>query len=265
MCVSRYSPLQANSGYSNDYDTRGYDPAHTLSPMVPHGHHLPPTAGGPAAAQFYPSYQDYNTTPLLPHATHPHQAAAAVAVAATSSHHHHHHQSYQGYNTAAVAAAAAAHQYYVPPTATYQPPGYPAQATQSIYHQYTGYGAETFNSHAGTQNGTTTLSPHMAHIDLTQTSVKSEYVPTPYVTPSPTLDLNSSTEVDLNTPSSGQKKSPINAPPSSLHSLMETANNSNSLRNISSGLAGPLYEQASLVARSADLNRKSKYIDFSFV
>ncbi|XP_013102034.2 muscle-specific homeobox protein tinman [Stomoxys calcitrans] len=252
------SPLQANSGYSNDYDTRGYDPAHTLSPMVPHGHHLPPASSGHSPAQFYPSYQDYNTTPLITHAPHTHQTAA-TAVAAIAASSTHHHQSYQGYNTAAVAAAAAAHQYYVPPTATYQPPGYPAaQNAQSIYHQYPGYGAEPFPSHNGTQNLSTSLPPHMAHIDLTQSnSVKSEYVPTPYVTPSPTLDLNSSTEVDLNTPSSGQKKSPVNPAPTSLHSLMETANNSNSLRNISAGLTGgPLYDQASLVARTADLSRK---------
>ncbi|XP_073823129.1 tinman [Musca autumnalis] len=253
------SPLQANSGYSNDYDTRGYDPSHTLSPMVPHGHHLPPTAGGPSPAQFYSSYQDYNTTPLITHATH----------AATTAHAHPH-QGYQGYNTAAVAAAAAAaHPYYVPPTATYQPPGYPVQSTQSIYHQYNGYASDPYQTHVTAQNGTTasaaaTTLPthHMSHIDLTQPIVKSEYVPTPYVTPSPTLDLNSSTEVDLNTPSSGQKKSPVsnntNPPPATLQSLMETANNSNSLRNISTGLpaGSSLYEQTSMVARTGDLSKR---------
>ncbi|KAH8317150.1 hypothetical protein KR074_005613 [Drosophila pseudoananassae] len=60
-------------------------------------------------------------------------------------------------------------------------------------------------------------------------AIKSEYIPTPYVTPSPTLDLNSSAEVDsLQAPA---QKLCGNGNPLSQR-LMETVNNSASLRSI---------------------------------
>lgn len=214
--------------------------------MVTHAHHIPTATT--AASQFYPTYQDY-TTPLHTHGapppptSHPHHSTATTLPPT-------HHQSYQGYN------ATVHHQYYMPPTSTYQPHGYPAQTgTQSLYN-YAGY--EAYNTNPVQQCVTTSVSS--THIDLTQSpSVKNEFVPTPYVTPSPTLDLNSSTEVDVNnTPSSAQKKSPMNGQ-TAMTSLMETANNSNSLRNISTGLTtAQLYEQGSLLSRQQDVIKKSK-------
>jgi len=63
--------------------------------------------------------------------------------------------------------------------------------------------------------------------------IKSEYIPTPYVTPSPTLDLNSSAEVDsLQTPSQKLCGNPLT------QRLMETASNSASLRSIHSAEEG---------------------------
>ncbi|XP_023309289.2 muscle-specific homeobox protein tinman [Lucilia cuprina] len=236
-----------SSAYATEYDARVYDAQNPLSSMVTHGHHIPPNAAA-AAAQFYPAYQDY-TAPLHTHMPpaphhHPHHHAAAAAAAAATPPTH---QSYHGYN-----------QYYMPSTATYQPPGYPAPQTasaQSLYYNAAGYDAYNPPNPAAQQCPSNTASTHM---DLSQSSsVKNEYVPTPYVTPSPTLDLNSSTEVDVNnTPSSAQKKSPLSSQ-TAMHSLMETANNSNSLRNISTGLTtAQLYEQGSLLSRQQDINKK---------
>ncbi|XP_065360088.1 muscle-specific homeobox protein tinman [Calliphora vicina] len=234
------------SAYATEYDTRVYEAQNSLTSMVTHGHHIPPNA---AAAQFYPAYQDYTHVPAPPHHHHAHHHAAAASTPPTT------HQAYQGYN--------ASHQYYMPSTATYQPPGYPAQtaSTQSLYN-YAAAGYDAYNPNPPQQcpslTHPTTSNSASTHIDLTQaTSVKNEYVPTPYVTPSPTLDLNSSTEVDVNnTPSSAQKKSPLSNQ-TAMHSLMETANNSNSLRNISTGLTTvQLYEQGSLLSRQQDINKK---------
>lgn len=65
-------------------------------------------------------------------------------------------------------------------------------------------------------------------------TIKSEYIPTPYVTPSPTLDLNSSAEVEsLQAPA--QK---LGGHTSGIQRLMETVSNSASLRSIHNGEEG---------------------------
>ncbi|KAM7364436.1 tinman [Cochliomyia hominivorax] len=248
------SPSQSLSvPYASEYDTRVYEAQNPLAGMVTHGHHIAPVAATAAASQFYPAYQDY-TAPLHTHAPPPPPPPAP------HHHPHHHattHQSYQSYN----------HQYYMPSTTTtYQPPGYPTQTVSSTapsLYNYAGY--ETYNTNPAPQQPQQcaplthpATATSISHVDLSQSpSVKNEYVPTPYVTPSPTLDLNSSTEVDVNnTPSSAQKKSPLSGQ-TAMHSLMETANNSNSLRNISTGLTtAQLYEQGSLLSRQQEINKK---------
>lgn len=258
-----FSPTQnLSSSYGPEYDARAYEASNPLSSIVTHGHHIPPVA---TAAQFYPAYQDYTAASIHSHVPH----APPPPPPPPLHHHHHHnhhstapptHQTYQNYN--------ASHQFYMPPTATYQPPPPPptyatqSAPTQSLYNYAGGYAAsEPFAANSTHQCSALTHPSTAAntHIDLTQTSIKTEYVPTPYVTPSPTLDLNSSTEVDANnTPSAIQKKSPLSTQ-NTMHSLMETANNSNSLRNISTGLTGQLYEQGSLLNRQQDSNKKSEF------
>ncbi|KAH8295132.1 hypothetical protein KR018_007565 [Drosophila ironensis] len=85
-------------------------------------------------------------------------------------------------------------------------------------------------------------------------SVKSEYIPTPYVTPSPTLDLNSSAEVDsLQAPA---QKLCGNGNPLTQR-LMETANNSASLRSIHGSEEGVKRKDHSQVTSSRSELRKN--------
>ncbi|KAH8326675.1 hypothetical protein KR067_011772 [Drosophila pandora] len=86
-------------------------------------------------------------------------------------------------------------------------------------------------------------------------AIKSEYIPTPYVTPSPTLDLNSSAEVEsLQTPA---QKLCGNGNPLSQR-LMETVNNSASLRSIHGSDEGVKRKDNSQVTSSrAELRKNS--------
>ncbi|KAH8381964.1 hypothetical protein KR009_001163 [Drosophila setifemur] len=78
-------------------------------------------------------------------------------------------------------------------------------------------------------------------------SIKSEYIPTPYVTPSPTLDLNSSTEVE----SMQANGNPLT------QRLMETVSNSASMRSIHSADDGAKRKDNSQVTSSRVELRKN--------
>uniref|UniRef100_A0A1A9VHX7 Homeobox domain-containing protein n=1 Tax=Glossina austeni TaxID=7395 RepID=A0A1A9VHX7_GLOAU len=222
-------PLHTStSAFPADYETRVYDGQNTLTSIAPHGHISTAAA---ASTSYYSAYQDY-TGPAS-------------------------HQTYQAYNPSH-------HQYYMPPpptVATYQPPAYSASAPQSMFNY--NYPTDPYMGSNIAQHCIATVSatPPTTHADLANNSlIKNEYVPTSYVTPSPTLDLNSSIEVDVNVSNgnSCQKKANNSslATSTSIHSLMETASNTASLRHISSGLTDAVYEQTSLLSISGDSNKK---------
>ncbi|XP_017845904.1 muscle-specific homeobox protein tinman [Drosophila busckii] len=90
---------------------------------------------------------------------------------------------------------------------------HPHQSYQTPYNQF--YAGNSYQSpaaynynYAGDVYATPTATAPIA------APVKSEYIPTPYVTPSPTLDLNSSTEVELQTPARKLNPSQSNMRPS---------------------------------------------------
>ncbi|XP_062125896.1 muscle-specific homeobox protein tinman isoform X1 [Drosophila sulfurigaster albostrigata] len=152
-------------------------------------------------------------SPLLPppHGHHPHAHA-----------HHHHHQLYAGY-----------HQDYGMPAHMFQHPhphahqGYQPAYNVSASQFYAGNASNAYQTSSAGYNynyataasavaspgdlyasaasasasstlpsvGSPVVSNAAAAI-IAAGTIKSEYIPTPYVTPSPTLDLNSSTEVD---------------------------------------------------------------------
>ncbi|KAL7727413.1 hypothetical protein ACLKA6_003071 [Drosophila palustris] len=106
--------------------------------------------------------------------------------------HHHGHQLYAGYH----------HQDYGMSAHMFQHP----QSYQSAYNVtasqfYAGSTANAYQSPAGYNYNYAGTGDVYASSSTIPTipppiSIKSEYIPTPYVTPSPTLDLNSSTEVE---------------------------------------------------------------------
>lgn len=191
---------------------------------------------------------------MAPH--HGHPAAASVL-------HHHHAQPYQHYATS---------QYYVPTNPAVGGPSIVTSNSTAAYHHQTAptaYGANQspYNYNYGLSESTF-ASPlpavgsnpnEMATDDIKSeyiSNIKSEYVPTPYVTPSPTLDLNSSAEVDVHSTPSSMKKITQMPAQNVMHNLMETANNSASLRSIS-GVASNSYEHANN-ATMVEGNKRSK-------
>ncbi|KAH8280865.1 hypothetical protein KR054_002366 [Drosophila jambulina] len=155
----------------------------------------------------HPQHLDDGTTnssslsPLLPPP--PHQLYGSYQDYGMPAHmfQHHPHQSFQH---SAPAYNMSASQFYA---------GAPATAYQSP-------AAYNYN-YAGTGDVYGGATPSTV-------AIKSEYIPTPYVTPSPTLDLNSSAEVEsLQAPA--QK---LGGNASGIQRLMETVSNSVSLRSI---------------------------------
>uniref|UniRef100_A0A1A9WMM4 Homeobox domain-containing protein n=1 Tax=Glossina brevipalpis TaxID=37001 RepID=A0A1A9WMM4_9MUSC len=228
----------STSTFPAEYETRVYDGQNTLTSIVPHGH-ISTAATAVASTPYYPTYQDYTASA--------------------------NHQPYQAYNPNH-------HQYYMPPpptVATYQPSSYGASSSSSsssqpmfnYNHPTDPYMSSNITQHCMT---TVTATPPTTHIDLANSSlIKNEYLPTSYVTPSPTLDLNNSIEVDVNASNtiSCQKKtnnssSLATSTTTTIHSLMETASNTASLRHISSGLSDVVYEQSTLLPISSDNNKK---------
>lgn len=142
-------------------------------------------------------------SPLLPPP--PHQLYGGYQDYGMPAHmfQHHHGHPHQSFQHSASAYNMSASQFYAGASAT----AYQTPATYN--YNYAGSG-EVYGGATPSAVG-----------------IKSEYIPTPYVTPSPTLDLNSSAEVDsLQAPTQKLCVNPLS------QRLMETASNSSSLRSI---------------------------------
>ncbi|XP_017081814.1 muscle-specific homeobox protein tinman [Drosophila eugracilis] len=167
-------------------------------------------------------------SPLLPPP--PHQLYGGYQDYGMPAHmfQHHHGHPHQSFQHSASAYNMSASQFYAGASAT----AYQSPATYN--YNYTGTG----EVYAGTTPSAV--------------GIKSEYIPTPYVTPSPTLDLNSSTEVDsLQTPAQKLCGNPLT------QRLMETASNSASLRGIHNSEEGAKRKDNSQVTSSRSELRKS--------
>ncbi|EDW28131.1 GL27335 [Drosophila persimilis] len=139
---------------------------------------------------------------------------------------HHHGHPHQSFQPAASAYNMSATQFYAGATA----PSYQSPATYN--YNYAGAG-DAYPQH----------SPAV--------TIKSEYIPTPYVTPSPTLDLNSSAEVESLAPAQKLCGNPLS------QRLLETVSNSASLRSIHSTDEGAKRKDNSQVTSSRSELRKS--------
>ncbi|XP_017119530.1 muscle-specific homeobox protein tinman [Drosophila elegans] len=172
----------------------------------------------PPPHQLYGGYQDYGMPAHMfqHHHGHPHP------------HPHPHTHAHQGFQHSASAYNMSASQFYAGASAS----AYQSPATYN--YNYAGAG-EVY-----------------AGATPSAVSIKSEYIPTPYVTPSPTLDLNSSAEVDsLQAPAQKLCGNPLT------QRLMETASNSASLRSIHSTEEGTKRKDNSQVTSSRSELRKS--------
>ncbi|KAH8374633.1 muscle-specific homeobox protein tinman [Drosophila serrata] len=168
-------------------------------------------------------------SPLLPPP--PHQLYGSYQDYGMPAHmfQHHHGHPHQSFQHSASAYNMSASQFYAGASAT----AYQSPATYNYNYAGTGdvYGGATPSTVA----------------------IKSEYIPTPYVTPSPTLDLNSSAEVEsLQAPA--QK---LGGNASGIQRLMETVSNSASLRNIHNADEGAKRKDNSQVTSSRSELRKN--------
>lgn len=208
------SPLHCGSFGLSDYETRSSSYEGQNGPVPVLGHNQLPNAssgGGMTASYYTGGYQD----PYHQHALH-HQHPQTHQYPV---HHPGYHQGYHHQSAAATPTATHHHQYYTPMAAggpshmTYQSP-------QTMYNYNQRYPAENNgvslgaapedNSDPSGSVGTAPCSSASSastatYLDLqhlTQSQVKHEYLPTPYVTPSPTLDLNNPLETDAQQQSS---------------------------------------------------------------
>lgn len=192
------------------------------------------------SASYYPAgYQDaYHQHPL--HYQQPH--------------HHGYHQNY--HHQAAMQSAPHHHQYYAPMTtgshsnAAYQSP-------QTIFNYNHRYSSENISSPGSGANGlsedisnpcasvgtapcsSTSSASTATYLDLQHltapTQIKREYLPSPYVTPSPTLDLNNPIEADYQQAGSGTKTATVSSNPTagSQISYLVGGNVSHSMNDVS--------------------------------
>ncbi|XP_017003599.2 muscle-specific homeobox protein tinman [Drosophila takahashii] len=194
--------------------------------------------------QLHPQHLDDGTTntttssslsPLLPPP--PHQLYGGYQDYGMPAHmfqHHHGHHPHQSFQHSATAYNMSASQFYAGASAT----AYQSPATYN--YNYGGTGSGSGEVYGG-------VTPSVVPV-----GIKSEYIPTPYVTPSPTLDLNSSAEVDsLQTPAQKLCGNPL------AQRLMETASNSASLRSIHSAEEGAKRKDNSQVTSSRSELRKN--------
>ncbi|XP_016953758.1 muscle-specific homeobox protein tinman [Drosophila biarmipes] len=189
--------------------------------------------------QLHPQHLDDGTTttsaslsPLLPPP--PHQLYGGYQDYGMPAHmfQHHHGHPHQSFQPSASAYNMSASPFYAGSSAT----AYQSPATYN--YNYAGTGTLSGEVYGG--------APPSA------VGIKNEYIPTPYVTPSPTLDLNSSAEVDsLQTPAQKLCGNPLT------QRLMETASNSASLRSIHSGEEGVKRKDNSQVTSSRSELRKN--------
>ncbi|XP_037729498.1 muscle-specific homeobox protein tinman [Drosophila subpulchrella] len=187
--------------------------------------------------QLHPQHLDDGTTttssslsPLLPPP--PHQLYSGYQDYGMPAHmfQHHHGHPHQSFQHGTSAYNMSASPFYAGASAT----AYQSPATYNYNYAGTGTG-EVYGGATPSAVG-----------------IKSEYIPTPYVTPSPTLDLNSSAEVDsLQTPSQKLCGNPLT------QRLMETASNSASLRSIHSAEEGGKRKDNSQVTSSRSELRKN--------
>nr|CAA38978.1 msh-2 [Drosophila sp.] [Drosophila sp. (in: flies)] len=167
-------------------------------------------------------------SPLLPPP--PHQLYGGYQDYGMPAHmfQHHHGHPHQSFQHSASAYNMSASQFYAGASAT----AYQTPATYNYNYAGSGevYGGATPSA----------------------VDIKSEYIPTPYVTPSPTLDLNSSAEVDsLQAPTQKLCVNPLS------QRLMETASNSSSLRSIYGSDEGAKKKDNSQVTSSRSELRKN--------
>ncbi|XP_037943983.1 muscle-specific homeobox protein tinman-like [Teleopsis dalmanni] len=248
--MSPHSPLHPSSAqYINDYDEQqrvGYSHQESVTAILPHGHHITPVAA--MSPQYYSNeftqtahshsnglshHPAYATTALHSH------HAQAQAQAQAQAHHTQHY--YPPYNSS--------HQFYVPPPPPPPPPlvsdsasSYPASFCSQTGQHSSAYNY-SYGVPGGTPYGNSQASAH-ALIKSEAQSPQTEYISTPFITPSPTLDLNSSAEVDVLHVAAVQQPAAstvsckkLSMAAQSVQNLLETANNSASLRSISSGTA----------------------------
>ncbi|XP_039491928.1 muscle-specific homeobox protein tinman [Drosophila santomea] len=171
-------------------------------------------------------------SPLLPPP--PHQLYGGYQDYGMPAHmfQHHHGHPHQSFQHSASAYNMSASQFYAGATASASATAY--QTPASYNYNYAGSG-EVYGGATPSAVG-----------------IKSEYIPTPYVTPSPTLDLNSSAEVDsLQAPTQKLCGNPLT------QRLMETASNSSSLRSIYSADEGGKKKDNSQVTSSRSELRKN--------
>ncbi|XP_041447549.1 muscle-specific homeobox protein tinman [Drosophila obscura] len=160
---------------------------------------------------------------------------------------HGHHQLYGGYQDYGMPAHMFQH-HHGHPHQSFQPAAsaYNMSATQF----YAGATASSYQSPA-TYNYNYAGAVDAYPQPPSAVSIKSEYIPTPYVTPSPTLDLNSSAEVESLAPAQKLCGNPLS------QRLLETVSNSASLRSIHSTDEGPKRKDNSQVTSSRSELRKN--------
>ncbi|EDW55326.1 muscle-specific homeobox protein tinman [Drosophila sechellia] len=187
-----------------------------------------------AQQQLHHQHLDDGTTtssslsPLLPPP--PHQLYGGYQDYGMPAHmfQHHHGHPHQSFQHSASAYNMSASQFYAGASAT----AYQTPATYN--YNYAGSG-EVYGGATPSAVG-----------------IKNEYIPTPYVTPSPTLDLNSSAEVDsLQAQTQKLCVNPLS------QRLMETASNSSSLRSIYGADEGAKKKDNSQVTSSRSELRKN--------